>query len=93
MAYDYALEESAMSSITVRKIDEGLKKALRVRAAKHGRSMEDEVRTILRAALATEEAAEHDLGTAIRRRFARFGDLKLEPLPRDTTREPPTFDK
>jgi plasmid stability protein len=82
-----------MSSITVRKIDEGLKKALRVRAAKHGRSMEDEVRTILRAALATEEAADHDLGAAIRRRFARFGDLKLEPLPRDTMREPPTFDE
>ncbi len=82
-----------MSSITVRKIDEGLKKKLRVRAAQHGRSMEDEVRAILRAALAKEEAAEHDLGTAIRRRFARFGDLKLEPLPRGTMRELPSFDK
>jgi plasmid stability protein len=82
-----------MSSITVRKIDEGLKKKLRVRAAKHGRSMEDEVRAILRAALAKEEEDKFDLGTAIRRRFARFGDLKLEALPRDTMREPPSFDK
>jgi plasmid stability protein len=81
-----------MSSITVRKIDEGLKKALRVRAAEHGRSMEDEVRAILRAALVKEETAERDLGSAIRRRFARFGNLRLEPLPRGTVREPPTFD-
>ena len=82
-----------MSSITVRKIDEALKKRLRVRAAKHGRSMEDEVRAILRAVLAKDEVAERDLGAAIHRRFARFGDLKLEPLRRGTMREPPRFDK
>src|SRR6185312_6743654 len=39
-----------MASITVRQLDERLKKLLRMRAARHGRSMEDEVRTILGAA-------------------------------------------
>src|SRR5215470_11573711 len=39
-----------MASITIRQLDEGLKQQLRLRAAAHGRSMEDEVRTILRAA-------------------------------------------
>ena len=39
-----------MASLTVRQLDERLKKLLRVRAAKSGRSVEDEVRTILRAA-------------------------------------------
>jgi phosphopantothenoylcysteine decarboxylase/phosphopantothenate--cysteine ligase len=39
-----------MASLTVRQLDETLKKLLRMRAARHGRSMEDEVRVILRQA-------------------------------------------
>ncbi len=39
-----------MASLTVRQLDEKLKRLLRLRAARHGRSMEDEVRTILREA-------------------------------------------
>jgi len=39
-----------MASLTVRQLDERLKKLLRLRAARHGRSMEDEVRSILREA-------------------------------------------
>jgi phosphopantothenoylcysteine decarboxylase / phosphopantothenate---cysteine ligase len=39
-----------MASLTVRQLDEKLKKLLRMRAARHGRSMEDEVRVILREA-------------------------------------------
>jgi plasmid stability protein len=40
-----------MASITVRNLDEGLKRRLRTRAAQHGKYMEQEVRDILRAAL------------------------------------------
>ncbi len=39
-----------MASLTVRQLDERLKKLLRLRAARSGRSVEDEVRTILRDA-------------------------------------------
>jgi len=39
-----------MASLTVRQLDDGLKKLLRLRAARHSRSMEDEVRVILRQA-------------------------------------------
>jgi phosphopantothenoylcysteine decarboxylase/phosphopantothenate--cysteine ligase len=39
-----------MASLTVRQLDDGLKKLLRLRAARNGRSMEDEIRVILRAA-------------------------------------------
>ena len=39
-----------MASLTVRKLDEALKAELRLRAARHGRSVEDEVRVILREA-------------------------------------------
>src|SRR4051794_39379506 len=39
-----------MASLTIRQLDDRLKKLLRMRAARNGRSVEDEVRTILRAA-------------------------------------------
>jgi phosphopantothenoylcysteine decarboxylase / phosphopantothenate---cysteine ligase len=46
-----------MPSLTVRQLDDKLKKRLRLRAARNGRSVEDEVRTILRAAAADAEFA------------------------------------
>src|SRR5262245_47091210 len=39
-----------MASITIRQLDDDLKRRLRLRAARNGRSMEDEARTILRDA-------------------------------------------
>jgi phosphopantothenoylcysteine decarboxylase/phosphopantothenate--cysteine ligase len=51
-----------MASLTVRQIDERLKKLLRLRAARSGRSVEDEVRTILKAA--TEETGVEAAGAA-----------------------------
>ncbi len=44
-----------MASLTVRQLDESLKQQLRLRAARNGRSVEDEVRTILRSAAAETE--------------------------------------
>jgi phosphopantothenoylcysteine decarboxylase / phosphopantothenate---cysteine ligase len=46
-----------MASLTVRQLDEALKQQLRLRAARNGRSVEDEVRTILRGAAAESEPA------------------------------------
>jgi len=46
-----------MASLTVRQLDDKLKQQLRLRAARHGRSVEDEVRSILRAAADEEPAA------------------------------------
>jgi plasmid stability protein len=45
---------NAMPSITIRKVPEGVHRALRVRAAKHGRSTEAEVRAILESAVKPE---------------------------------------
>ena len=45
-----------MASLTVRRLDDKLKKQLRLRAARNGRSVEDEVRTILRSAAADADA-------------------------------------
>ena len=49
-----------MASLTVRQLDDTLKKLLRLRAARHGRSMEDEVRVILREAAAETDRAAAD---------------------------------
>ena len=81
-----------MASITVRNLDEGLKRRLRIRAAENGRSMEQEAREILRAALDGEAAPERGLGTAIHERFKPFGGVELEIPPRGPMREPPRFD-
>jgi plasmid stability protein len=82
-----------MASITIRNLDDRLKQHLRLRAAQHGRSMEEEARVILRLALAEERAAPQDLGLAIRRRFAPLGGVDLPSAPRESMREPPSFNR
>ena len=49
---------NTMTQLTIRGIDDKLKRALRLRAAENGWSMEEEVRRILRAALAVPSPAE-----------------------------------
>jgi phosphopantothenoylcysteine decarboxylase / phosphopantothenate---cysteine ligase len=62
-----------MASITIRQLDEELKQRLRLRAARHGRSMEDEARTILRQAAAL--ADDGNEGTTSQRRPAHGGPI------------------
>jgi plasmid stability protein len=82
---------AVMASLTIRNLENATKESLRVRAAKHGRSMEEEARHILRSALAAA-SAEENLADAIRRRFAPLGGMELELPPREKGRDPPTFD-
>lgn len=68
-----------MASMTIRNIDEQLKARLRVQAASHGRSMEDEARDILRAALSTDTASgSRSLAASIRSRIQPIGGVDLE---------------
>jgi plasmid stability protein len=75
--------ESWMTTLTIRNVDPALKEELRVRAARHGRSMEAELRHILREDLSGEKRrAEPNLAEAIRRRFLPLGGAdELEPHP------------
>ena len=82
-----------MASITIRNLDDQLKQQLRVRAAEHGRSMEEEVRTILRDAVSADRRPAVNLVTAIRRRVTPLGGVDLELPPREPQREPPQFDR
>jgi plasmid stability protein len=78
--------EITMASITIRNLEPQLKSKLRIRAAEHDRSMEEEVRVILKSVLA-EETPMSDLATRIRNRFSDFGGIELEPVVREPIRE------
>jgi plasmid stability protein len=80
-----------MATITIRQLDEKTKTRLRVRAAHHGRSMEEEAREILRSALTSSSPVKANLAEIIRRRFAAFGGLELELPSRDAIRQAPGF--
>ena len=80
-----------MASMTIRDLDERLKARLRVQAAQHGRSMEDEARDILRTALSTEPLRIGTLVDSIRARIEPLGGVELEIAPREAMREPVNF--
>jgi antitoxin FitA len=80
-----------VASITIRNLDESIKRKLRLRAAHRNHSMEDEARDILRAALAHESAPATNLADAMRRRIEPLGGVELSLPRRGPMREPPDF--
>jgi antitoxin FitA len=78
-----------------------VKKKLRVRAAEHGHSMEEEARQILRTALAEKVRAPTNfkpskatnLYQAIRCHIAPLGGVELYIPQRGPIREPPRFEE
>ena len=81
-----------MAQVIVRKLEESVKRKLQRRAIRHGHSMEEEVRDILRNAVKDDDRPREGLGTRI---AARFKGLELdEPIQefRGFTVEPPKFD-
>jgi len=77
-----------MASITIRRLPETTKRRLRMRAAKNGRSMEQEAREILKKELSKAQEPTTNLAQAIRRRFAPFGGVDLKIPPREPIPEP-----
>ena len=80
-----------MASITIRNLDDDIRTRLRVRAAGNGRSMEEEVRQILRSAVGRAERS-RDLTSIIRSHFGPEYGVDLELPERDQAREPPSFE-
>ena len=80
-----------MASITIRNLDDDVRARLRIRAAEHGRSMEAEVRIILRDAVSIAKHVPRDLAAFTRACFAPLGGVELDIPPRGPMREPPDF--
>lgn len=80
-----------MASITIRNLDDILKRSLRIRAAEHGRSMEEEAREIIRQAIG-QPSLPKDLGQSIHQRFAALGGINLSLHARTPMRALPEFE-
>ena len=74
-----------MATLTIRNLDDELKSRLRIRAARHDHSMEEEARLILRDSLSDLEDVEGStgIGTRIRNRLKDAGGVELD-LPERT---------
>jgi plasmid stability protein len=83
-----------MTTLTIRNLDEPTKEQLRIQAARHGRSMEEEARTILRSALEARQpsAGGKGLGSRIHAHFALLGGLELELTARSSLAIPAQFE-
>jgi plasmid stability protein len=81
-----------MAQIIVRNLDSAVKAGLRRRAGRHGRSMEEEVRDILRDAVKNESEPAPPLGGRLAARFAGIGNFEAEEM-RGTEPRPARFDE
>ena len=81
-----------MAQFVVRHLEEDVAEKLKKRAKRHARSMEDEVRHILRTAVQERPETEQKLGTRIAQRFRRSGLTTDLPEFRGVAAEAAKFD-
>ena len=81
-----------MAQVIVRNLEDSVKRKLQRRAAKHGRSMEEEIRDILRNAVKEDSKSGKGLGTRIAERFRGLGFKEEIQEFRGYTIKPPEFD-
>lgn len=82
-----------MTNIIIPHLDDYIKSRLQKRAEKHGRSVEEEAREILRIALIENDEHPLNLATLIEQRFANLGDFELPEISREPIRPVPTFEE
>jgi antitoxin FitA len=82
-----------MASLTIHNLEEPIKALLRIRAAHHGHSMEEEARQILRTALLEDTQPSENLAESIQARFAKLGGVdELTTTPRESIRPLPEIE-
>jgi plasmid stability protein len=83
-----------MASLTIRNLEDSIKSMLRIRAAHHGHSMEEEARQILRNVLLEDARSPQNLAEAIQKRFAQLNGVDDLPItPREPIRKPPQIEQ
>ena len=82
-----------MAQFIIRNLEDDVRDKLRELARRHGRSMEDEVRHIIRGAVMGQDAPRPGLGSRLAKRFCAHGlDEDFVEL-RGQTVEPPKFNE
>jgi plasmid stability protein len=81
-----------VASLTIRNLDESLKKRFRKRAREHGRSMSEEAGEILKSQLKPEPKASDNWVLRLREIVAPYGYLEIPEVPDEPVRDLPTFD-
>jgi plasmid stability protein len=82
-----------VAQLVVRNIENGVKARLQRRAKRNGRSMEEEVRDILRNAVFEQDVASGGLGTEISALFADIGIESDIPELRGHEIKPASFER
>ena len=82
-----------MAQLVVRNLEDDVKAKLQQRAKRHGRSTEEEVRDILRAAVLRDEGRQPGLGTRIAERFKGIGFKEDIPEFKGQAARPAKFDE
>jgi antitoxin FitA len=80
-------------NITISNLDDDIKYRLQKQAEKHGRSLEEEAREILRLALTENNKDTLNIATIIEQRFANLGDFELPEVKREPIRTVSTFEE
>jgi antitoxin FitA len=80
-------------NITISNLDDDIKSRLQKQAEKHGRSLEEEAREILRLALTENNEDTLNIATIIEQRFANLGDFELPEVRREPIRTISTFEE
>ena len=82
-----------MAQVIIRNLEDNVKARLKQRAKRHGCSMEEEARAILRNAIRTENKPLPRLGSRIAARFAKIGLTADLPELRGSSARPADFGK
>jgi len=81
-----------MAQLIVRNLEEEVKNGLRRRASQHGRSVEEEVRDILRNAVKPDGKIHAGLGSELKRAFQGIGLKKDIPEFKETSPKTADFE-
>ena len=82
-----------MASITIRRLDDSVKARLRICAAHHGRSMEEEAREILKQGVMAKRTPRLNFAESIRQYITPLGGVELLVPEREPIRRPPKLTK
>ncbi|MFW9261554.1 FitA-like ribbon-helix-helix domain-containing protein [Nostoc sp. CALU 546] len=82
-----------MNNITISNLDDDIKYRLQKRAEKHGRSLEEEAREIIRMALTENQEHSLNLANILEERFANLENFELPEIPREPIRTVSTFEE